>query len=471
MTTAAGVFFFMPYSDIFYTAVKHKKKEEDSIMSDVKAARRANRSFFIGYTFVFHSLLMYWIQGVLTTSGNNVFLPFFVNEYGWNRGNLVTLLTVAALVGVFGAWLFAQLVKRFGPRKVTTVALILGGIATILFGRVSSIAMFIIVACFIHTLSQGWAGVTTNTLIANWYPKRKAFVLGITTIGLPLASVAFVPLLNLLVNQLGFQWAYLCVGGFMIVVGIVSFFWIKDNPEQVGLTPDNEKLTDTQWANAQAKLRNFKSQWSYRKLVKDKNAWCLAFGFGLVFMCNKGMIGQLSFYFVDKGYEQQTAIAYIALLAILGIVGSFGWGIVDDRIGTKKTAIIYTSCYIIGFFLMFLPGTGATMWIGLVIFELCQGGIGNLIPSMMITTYGRYEFPTVNRLLNPVIALIYAFGAWAIGICSDIMGGTDRAPLILACVLAVGLILILFIKPNPRTDIDYDTPEAEEPSAEAKAAQ
>lgn len=412
------------------------------------------RSFAIGYTLVIHSLLMYWLQGGITTTGLNVFLPHFTGTYGWERTTLLNLLTVAALCAVAAAIFFAQMVKKFGPRKVTVLSLILGGILIICFGRVSSIAT-IITTCCLFCLAQGWGNVTTNTLMANWYPRKKAVILGITTIGLPLSDIVFVPVMKNLVGSEGFHIAYLFLGVFMIVLGIVSVFWVKDNPEDLGLAPDNDKLSSEQLQVATQRLRNFKPHWTLKRLLRDPNAWLLSIGFGLIFMCNKGMLSQMSFYFMAKNYTYDEAIGLMAKLAILGIFGSYIWGWIDDKIGTKKASIFYCIFYGGAFALMFLSG-GPIMWVGIVLFEFCQGGIGNLIPSMMVTCYGRYEFPGVNRLLNPIVSLIYAFASFAVGFATTLTGDTGRAPIVFAVLVFIALILILFLKPHPRTDIIYD---------------
>ena len=421
-------------------------------------AEKKRKSFALGYSFVLHSLLMYWVQAILTTSGNNVFIPVFMEKFGWARTTILNFVAIAGVLSVIGALGFAQLVKAFGPRKVTVVALVLGGAAVILFGRVSSLVMFVGITICIHLLAQGWAGVTTNTLIANWYPKKKAVILGITTIGLPLGTVAFVPLLNWIMKVSSFEVAYMSVGIGMIVMGLLSIIWVKDNPEDVGLTPDNEKLTDEQRALLTTKLRNFKSQWTFKKLLRDRNAWLIAIAYGAMFMCNKGVISQISFYLTSKGYTQQEALRLISLFALLAIPGSYIWGLIDNKMGTKRATIVYGIVYGIAFILMFPAGVSAVMWIGIIIFEFQQGGIGNLIPSMMISCYGRYEFPSVNRLLNPVVAAISGLATWWVGFTAGIMGSAARMTIIFAGVMFICVVMVAFVKPNPRDDIDYGIP-------------
>ena len=415
------------------------------------------KSFVIGYSLVFHSLLMFLMQGILTTSGNNIFIPYFVREYGWDRTTLLNLISVAALVAVLGAFIFPQMVKSFGPRKVTVLALILGGAATIFFGRVSSVLAFLVAAIFIFLLAQGWAGVTTNTLMVNWFPRNKGTVLGISSIGLPLCSVVAVPVLNYLVNNNGFSTAYLFAGGFMIVLGIISIFWVKDNPEDLGLAPDNDKLSAEQMKVATERLRNFKSQWPAKELLRERNAWLYVLGYGSMFMVNKAMLSQLVVYFLDKGFEQQQAVTYMSLFAFLAIAGSWLWGVIDDKMGTKPASILYGILYAVGFTLMFLPGAGAAMWIGVCLFEFNQAGGDNLMTSMLINCYGRYEYPSINRVLQPMVTIVAALATWFVGVATNLTGSTAKAPIVFAGLVIVATVLVAFMKANPRTDINYDT--------------
>jgi len=416
------------------------------------------RSFLIGYSFVFHSLLMFMLQGILTTSGNNIFIPYLTNTYGWERTMLLNLVTVAALVAIVGAFIFPHMVRKFGPRKVTVVALLLGGASTIAFGQISSILGFLASIIFIFLLAQGWAGVTTNTLIVNWFPRRKGTIFGISSIGLPLASVVAVPVLDYLVNNTGFSNAYLFVGGFMIVLGVASIFWVKDNPEELGLAPDNDKLSAAQMKVATERLQNFESQFPIKKLLRDRNVWLYVLGYGSMFMVNKAMLSQLVVYFIDKGFAREQAVTYMSLFAFIAIVGSCLWGVIDDKIGTKPASIFYGILYAIGFTLMFLPGAGLTMWIGVCLFEFNQAGGDNLMESMLINCYGRYEFPSIKRLLQPLVTAVAALATWFVGFATNITGSTAKAPVVFAALVIIATVFIAFMKPPRRTDINYDAP-------------
>jgi hypothetical protein len=107
---------------------------------------------------------------------------------------------------------------------------------------------------------------------------------------------------------------------------------------------------------------------------------------------------------------------------------------------------------------MFLPGTGTIMWIGICLFEFNQAGGDNLMTSMLVNCYGRYEFPSVNRVLQPLVTVIAALATWFVGFATNVTGSTARAPIVFACVALVATVLVSFMKPKPRPDIIYDEP-------------
>jgi len=409
------------------------------------------------------------LQGMATTSGQNIYLPYFIETYGWARPMLLNYLTIGALVAVVGAFFFPQLVKIFGPRKVSVASLILGGASLIWFGHVSSIPEFLMCTFLIFIMVQGWAGVTTQTLISNWFPRRKGFATGVANTGLPMASVVGVPVLTFLVYNFGFIACYNVVGGFMIALGVVSIFWLKDNPEEVGLTPDNDTLTPEQMKVATERLKNFKSKWTLKNLLRDRNAWLFILSFGIFMMVNRGMLSQFIPYFMEKGYTREQSATYMSLFALFALVGTNVWGFIDQKHGTKKATLVYCLCYGFALILLFLPYTGPVMFVGFALFHFNQGATAKMLPSMAVQCYGRYEFPSVMRLLQPFLTVLFALAPWFTGFATAMAGSIAKSPIVFTAAVAVGATIFIFIKPAPRTDINYDVPiEQDAASSETK---
>jgi sugar phosphate permease len=404
------------------------------------------KSFVLGYSLVLHSLLTFFFSSGLTNSGLNVIVPAFVQKFGWARGTLMTFSTMGGLISAFASILFAQWVMKKGPRIVTTIAFILGGLNMTIMGRAGNLVTYMLCVICIHLFSQGYSLVTTNTLIASWFPKKKGVIMGITTIGMPLSSVLLVPLLNYLNRGYGITVCLTVIGCMMIVLGIISWFWIRNTPESVGLSPDNIPATEEEIAAAANKQKAYVSQWTFKKLLKNRNGVLISLVFGLLFLVTQGLVSQMVLFLVENGYQQPVAVRTLSTAATCGIVGSFIWGLLDQKFGTKRITILYEVWYIISFaLLVFCKSSNPLFFVGIVMAGFGLGGVGNLMPSMIVSVFGRMEFASVNRLVNPVVTVIRVFNYMIVGMGFDLSGSYKGAYTALFVSIVVSLILTIFI--------------------------
>jgi sugar phosphate permease len=360
----------------------------------------------------------------------------------------MSLSTVGGVLAVVGSYICAHIIMMKGVRIVSVVTLIVTGAAIVLLGSATSIVVYAISIALFHIMGQGYCNVGTNTIIGNWYPVRKGFILGITTMGLPLASFAFVPLLAATFNSVGPNASLTVIGIVIAVFGVITWFWVRDTPQEVGLFPDNGKYPNKQQAFVLGK-----SQWTFGKLIRNKNAIFISLAYGLLFLVTQAMVSQTVPYLIEQGFKQPQAVATLSMAAGFGIIGSFIWGVIDDRISTKFASILYAIWYIITFIILFFPVNTVMIYIGIIMLGTALGGIGNLQPSMVITAFGSAEFPSVNRIINSLVAFIraFAFLAMALGL---MINGTYRfavVPLIILTVIALIFVLGITNSDQPET--------------------
>ena len=71
-------------------------------------------------------------------------------------------------------------------------------------------------------------------------------------------------------------------------------------------------------------------------IAKDKNTWLIGIGLGLLWMTTIGLVSNFVTKMVMTGIEQQLAIMMLTVAAVVGIVGSYIWGWLDQKFGTRK---------------------------------------------------------------------------------------------------------------------------------------
>jgi OFA family oxalate/formate antiporter-like MFS transporter len=151
---------------------------------------------------------------------------------------------------------------------------------------------------------------------------------------------------------------------------------------------------------------------------------------------------------VEIGFEQQTALNIMTVLALGGVVGSWLVGVIDEKIGTKKTMIGFGVWYCIALLLNFATGMTITplVYVSLFMIAMGIGGSANFTTSLPTSIFGRQGFDKVNAVIFPIQGAITALCFAVNGIVQLITGGQIRmAYIVFAGVALVNVVLVLLI--------------------------
>lgn len=415
---------------------------------------KKSKGFALGWSMTVHSALMYLIAAALAADGLNIIIIAFESAYGFTRGQMNLAAAAGTWLSVVAAFFFAWVVMKKGPKKVTIVSLLIMAVAVILFGRITTITGFFLGIFAFAVLVNGIGWTTTNTLVSNWFIRKRGLAFGISTMGLPLATAAFVPAVNLLINHYGISRAFFFIGVAVLLLAPVTFFWIRDTPEEAGLTPDGVDMSAEEVARLRAEVTDHSSQWTIPKLLKNREAWLISLGYGLLFIVTVGIVTQLVPRLTDRGFSQDAAVAFLSAAAVIGIPGSFVWGWIDQKLGVRNASIIYCGWYMIATVLLLIATSGVMTAVTVFFTGVALGGIGNLYPSMVAYVFGRHEFASVNRVINVVVSCLRPLGFAVMGIAYDTTHSYDAGYIVLIGISAVAIVLLSMVRKNYNPDLD-----------------
>ena len=131
-----------------------------------------------------------------------------------------------------------------------------------------------------------------------------------------------------------------------------------------------------------------------------------------------------------------------------GVVGSWLVGVIDEKIGTKKTMIGFGVWYCIALLLNFATGMTITplVYVSLFMIAMGIGGSANFTTSLPTSIFGRQGFDKVNAVIFPIQGAITALCFAVNGIVQLITGGQIRmAYIVFAGVALVNVVLVLLI--------------------------
>lgn len=396
-----------------------------------------------GWRLVIFQIVWFFFMTGMTVDGLNIMVPQLAAFRGWNQDLVLSISTPASVIALFIVVFFGGLAKRFGLKKVMIITMFAAGAATIFVGNAPNIGLYAVGLVLMVALINAFSMTLGLSICTNWFPTKKGVIMGFTTIGMNLASALISQILNQLSSHFNIAIAITIMGFVIIIVGILTAIFIQDTPEKAGCYPDNDPEIARLIHEEESLLSEEDQGITYGQALKNPKTWIFGIAYGFFGLATVGIMSQLSGYFMEvKGYSLQTSLNIITIAAIIGIVGSIIWGIVDQRIGTKKASIIFGIWYAIGILLL-LSSNFVVMVIGIVMLGAGIGGNGNFAPSMAALVFGRRDFPICYSVMNMILGVVRSCSFVILAILHNAFGGYTVPYIIFALIaLAGGLMLI-----------------------------
>lgn len=405
-----------------------------------------------GWTVAIYQVIWFFFMTGMTVDGLNVIVPQIAAFRGWNPDAVLSISSPASIIALFLVMVFGGLARKFGLKRTTVVTMIAAGVVTIAYGNAPSIPVYAVCLVLMVTLINAFSLVLGLSICTNWFPTKKGVVMGFTTIGMNLASALISQILNQLSAHFNIAIAISIMGGVIILVGILTQLFIKETPEEAGCYPDNDPYV-AEMLKQQGEQCGV-SEITYLDALKNPKTWIFGVAYGFFGLATVGIMSQLvGFFQTTKGYDFQAALNVVTIAAVIGIVGSVLWGVVDQKIGTKKTSVLFGIWYCIGILLLLSSNT-AIMVAGIVMLGAGIGGNGNFPPSMAALIYGRKDFPICYSVMNTIVGVVRSLSFGVLAVLRMISDGYTLPYVVFAIIALAGGLMIIFVNVVPVVDVD-----------------
>jgi OFA family oxalate/formate antiporter-like MFS transporter len=398
-----------------------------------------------GWTVVIYQVVWFFFMTGMTVDGLNIIVPQIAAYRGWDQNAVLSISTPASIIALFIVVIFGGLAKKFGLKRVMIITMFAAGAATICYGNAPTIALYAVFLVAMVALINAFALTLGLSICTNWFPTKKGVIMGFTTIGMNLASALISQILNQLSSRSNIAVAITIMGCVIIIVGILTAIFIKDTPEKAGCYPDNDPEI-AKLIQKEEKALEGTSEIGYGEALKNPKTWIFGIAYGFFGLATVGIMSQLAGYFMTvKHYSLQTSLNIITIAAVIGVVGSIIWGIVDQKIGTKKASILFGIWYCIGILLLLSPNN-IIMVIGIVMLGAGIGGNGNFAPSMAALVYGRRDFPICYSVLNMIVGIVRSCSFVLLAILRSAFGGYTVPYVVFALIALAGGLMLIGVK-------------------------
>ncbi|WP_422124277.1 MFS transporter [Planococcus sp. X10-3] len=394
--------------------------------------------YYYGWVIVAVAALSFFFSGPGQTFSNAIFIDYYIEEFGWSRSTVSGIYSAATLLAGFLLFVVGRLIDSQGARKVSIVVSILLGITCLFNGLVINVFMLFIGFFFVRLLGQGSMSLVSNSLVPQWFIKRRGRALSLAALGAMVGSAVF-PLLNVwLIEMVGWRMAWAVLGLSVLLIFTPLAIWLlRNKPEDIGLRPDGENvLTEEEHQRS----LSADISWTVKEARKTKAFWLLLFCVVIPALVNTGMTFHLVSIFSENSLAPETAAIVLSLMAVIGFPVTFLAGYLLDKIAVRWMLMLLFLGEI-GFILLLLHADVFSM---AILFGVVWGFISGIervaLSVVWPNYYGRQYIGSINGIAMAVMVIGSALGPLPFGLFFDGFGGYDEVLWLLLVLPALGMV-------------------------------
>ena len=277
----------------------------------------------------------------------------------------------------------------------------------------------VILFCF---FAVAYSQIAVATFAANWFPRTRGMYMGMATMGLTIGNATVTLVTSKMVPVYGVKVTLIMWSTLMVIVAILVALFAKNNPEEAGAWPDNDRSVSMEELMAEAKAaEEYKkhSPWTvsavlrFAQIYMDHRHWL-----GSLRDVPGGFLGQLVPTLASFGHDPAFGIMLLTSLWPTGIIGNWLGGVADNSFGTRTASIIFVCFEIAACIGLIMAGSNpvvATLCTGT--FMAAMSAFSNVTVSMVTNVFGRQDFenawPVVSVPFKIIEASAFCSSPWS----------------------------------------------------------
>lgn len=350
-----------------------------------------------------------------------------------STGNFVGYLLAVFIIGF--------VVQRYGARITIFAALLLVAISMILIGR-STTFLSVFLLYFMTGLGSGSANVPMMALISSWFTrKQRGKAAGYVVIGSGFAIIfsgKLIPFINRIYGSEGWKISWLVLGIIVILIALLCLFFLKNTPNELGLSPVGEEaLGQNREVIPSGNINIYKS-----KIIYHLGAIYFLFGFTYVIYATFIVTTLVK----ERGFNESIAGNFWAAVGLFSLLSGPVFGTLSDKVGRKVGLIIVFLFQLLSYILVATNLPGIFLYLSIFFF----GVVAWSIPSIMAAAVGDYIGPERAAKAFGYITFIFGFGQITgpsiAGVLAEKTGSFNSSFYMAALFAAIAILLTLFLK-------------------------
>ena len=381
-----------------------------------------------------------------------IFLPFWVEDFGWTRGlisgaqstNMVLIGLVAPTVGFF--------IMRWG------------GKAAIITGNLLNTAGLLLLACFydVWQLYVGYgvfigAGfslggvLAMNTIISNWFDKKLSVAVGIATAATGVTGMVIAPLILYLINTIGWRHTFLVFAGLVMTFCVIlPAIFVKNRPGDLGQVPDGPRSQKSEVSQKRIdKKATYRTpvDFTAKEAFRTKALWMLLIFYTLNYMIMNWVVTHQVTFMFDIGISSGMTGVVIGIMSTAMTIAQISAGLLAVRINMQFITLGAITALILGLIIAPYAKSFSAVLLYAALFGIGFGINVLVLVNMLPKYFGTSEYPKIMGYITPFNTIIGSISVPIAGHIRDIMGSYVPAFQVSVIIMAIAFVCIVFAKP------------------------
>lgn len=365
------------------------------------------------------------------------------SEFGLSRASANTGL-ILILIGMGGAApLVGRLLDRFPARYVMVGGALAMGLG--LVGIALSRQLWLVSALLLLLVGPGAGAIgplAASTVVSRWFTRRRGRALGITAVATSLGGTVLVPIMSFNLELFGWRGTLIIQGvAIAVVVSLIALLFVRDRPEQMGLSTDGESPAEIVNAAPPAADR----RWTLPQLLRTADFWYITLAIALTSGVSQAILVSLVPYALDLDIALPQASLLISVLAFASIIGKLSVGAIADRVD-KRWLLLVISCFILLQLLVLLAEPGfMLLFIALAITGVVTGGELPVWAALAADRFGSVSYGLAMGCMSLIVTLCSIAAILFVGRAYDLTKNYDLALTVLCGFVVFALVMVLLI--------------------------
>jgi len=382
------------------------------------------------------------IWGVRFSFG--VFFKSLESEFALSRAATSAIFSTQMVLGgiftILGGWAM----DRFGPRIVFLLMGICTGLSLLLTGQTSALWQIFFTYSLLLAMGTSAIYVAVMSTISRWFEQKRGMALGIASMGAGMGPLVVAPLATYLISTFDWRMAFTIMGIIAWVVVIPLSQVLKRDPQEIGMLPDGaERSAGTMLEQKPAVAADYLSPW---QALHTRSFWLVASIFFCYAMYVFIILTHLVPHVTDLGFAAVEAATVLSVAGGATLAGRVLFGMVSDRLGRKRTAVLCTLLHIVALLWLLWSGEMWMFYLFALLFGLAWGGTGPTIAAIIGDSFGLGRLGAILGLLDVGFNTGAAIGPVLGGAIFDLTQSYFLSFLLGIGLMLVTTILILFIR-------------------------